>query len=176
MKNKRTTGDDSIWKVVCNFTHKDLVKESVLRGIEFEHILKWSHPKIMDWFYKNYDNSQDPSLLIQYDLWMDEQLQKDGKDKVFPSLKLGYIEKLDFDGKISNKPLPKTKEEKQLAPPKEKNTDWGINTGTKKYLTYESCITNNLNIEDTIKRVIELYPDADDKSIKIWYKRAEKLK
>lgn len=149
-----------------DMTYKDLKKAVVLRGMDFEEVITGDFPRLQGWLYKNQHLPQDKQLLTEFDNWVDENLRLNGShDLVHPQLRLGYVG--DREGgelKIKKeKPikLKKTKREK---------TAQGVYKGTKKALTL-SLAEEGETLENTIEQVIETFPDASAKSIKIWYKK-----
>jgi len=156
-----------------DMTYKDLKKMVVVRGLSFEEVVNGDFCRLQSWLHKNYDNKIDTSLLDEYDDWLDNNLRDLGKHElIHPSLRLGYIgEREDDEG---NKVI-KTKKAKVETKPKEKKekTAEGIFSGTKKALTY-SCQKEGKTIEKTIEIVMKQFPDASDKSIKIWYKKCKR--
>lgn len=183
------TSDDVIWKTVCNMKHADLVKACILKGMAFELVLKFDHNGLLNWYYKNFDNTEvsNPELTLKfYDDWYDEQLIKDGFSPRHPNLRLGYVEPIQ-NGDITESPNTIKKDsinkeskpkaiKQEVSEKKVKHEEWGINTGTKKYLTYQLCIEQNLSMEDTVVKVLESYPEAEAKSVQIWWKRAKAFK
>lgn len=156
--------------------HRDLQRACIVRGIEFQDVVGLSHPNLVSWFIKNFENSQDDNLLIGYDAWTEEQLLKRGYKVgsllLAPSLKFSYV------GDIEQMDKPKLIKSSSNAPvviKKEKSTitEAGVRSGTKKALTYEFAL-KGITIGETVKQVIMVFPDAQEKSIKIWYKRALK--
>lgn len=172
---------DIIWKELCNMKHKDLQKACVIRGCEFDNIFGLTHPQLVLWFYENYNNTQDEDLLIAYDEYVDGILETMGKDKKHPVLRLSYkggLDELKTEIISSSEPKPKKEKvdiDKTPSVKKEKHEEWGITKGTKKYLTYQLVIEEKLPINKIIEKVKDEFIDAEEKSIKIWAKRAEQF-
>jgi hypothetical protein len=162
--------------------HKELVCACILRGMPFEKVLEVDHNGLGSFFIQNFDAPEDPNKLTEYDSWLDNILEQRGHkvgDAIrSPLLKVGYVGKGDLSDaptKIiepgtEGKKLPEVKEVKEK---REKDETTGVVSGTKKNLTY-TLAKEGVPIEEVVKRVIEQFPEAKDKSIKIWYKRALK--
>lgn len=171
---------ERIWKDLCKMKHRDLQRACIVRGLEPEFVIQKDHSSLVVWFYENYNNTEDENLLIIYDNFIENELRKKGytDDSPFlnPCLRFSYVKPLESDSDlVKPKKEKETKEEKE-AKPKREMTDWGISSGTKKFLTYQCCIQDGLNMPATVIKVKESYPEAEEKSIKIWYKRALELK
>jgi hypothetical protein len=116
-------------------------------------------------------NKDNPELLRLYDDWLDNELIMGGNgDLVHSSLRLGYVgdREDDEDKPKKIKPEPKAKVKKE-------KTAEGIFSGTKKALTFK-CEKDGKTLEETISMVMENFPDAAEKSIKIWYKKSKRTK
>jgi len=173
--------EDRVMRVLQNLKHRDLQRECIKRGMPFNMVVENSHPDLVNWFYKNFDNTQSEALLTEFDGWRDIELQKGGYLQegvlVHPALRMAYTggfkewEKLPEYMKPEVKKLPKEPKK----PKAEKDEVTGIRKGTKKALTYE-CANIGTAMEDTISKVKAAFPEAEDKSIRIWYKRALKAK
>jgi len=57
--------------------------------------------------------------------------------------------------------------------PTEVDKETGVRKGTKKNLTY-TLAKQKIPLEKVVKQVMKEFPEAQEKSIKIWYKRAIK--
>lgn len=154
-----------------DMTYRDLKKAVIVRGIPFELAAKSDFPALHSWLHKHMDNDISINRLDKYDNWVEESLKLIGRfDNIHPQLRLGYVgEKSDNEGKII---IKKTRE---IKPKKEKRekTETGLYKGTKKALTYESEKAG-LSIEETVTKVLEVFEDASEKSIKIWYKKSKR--
>ena len=169
--------EDRIYKVLINLKHKDLQRECILRGMEPKDVVEGDHHKLVSFFYRNFDNTQDQQKLIEFDSWRQDELTRQGYLKdgelISPALRFSYvgnIEKMDkpVDIKNTKKLVPKTKK-----PKAEVNETTGVRKGTKKAMTFDLAY-NGTDLEETIKQVTAAFPGAEAKSIKIWHKRALK--
>lgn len=168
-ENERALRELSVMK------HRDLQRGCILRGLAPEEVVNFDHHKLVQWFIEHYENSQDQNLLIAFDAYVEEELvrkgYKVGDALMSPSLKMSYV------GDIEKMDKPKIIKPEKVQPvstePKVKSTIdevTGIRTGTKKALTYD-LTSAKLGIDEIIKRVKVKFPNAQEKSIKIWHKR-----
>lgn len=172
---------DAVWRQLCKMKHKDLQKACILRGLAPEDVVGFDHHKLVVWFYDNYNNGQDENLLKEFDIWKENEFIKNNIPETDPIrnpvLRLSYVEPI-IEGVEPPKPpklIPEKAASMEPKPKGEKHDAWGIKSGTKKFRTYELAIRDRKNMEEVIKIVMDEYPDAQDKSIKIWWKRAIKL-
>jgi hypothetical protein len=176
-KTTERTSEDRVNRVLQNLTHRELQRECVLRGLESENVVGWSHHKLVSWFHEHFDDGQDFNRLTLHDAWVDGKLKEKGYkqgDALFsPALKFGYtgdVSKVDrVKAPKAEKQVPSRSSSK---PPVEVDEVTKVRKGTKKSLTYDCAVKDKLSLEDTIAAVKEAFPDAEEKSIKIWYKRA----
>lgn len=184
------TSDDRIFEQLSLMKHRDMQKACILRGMPFEDVVKLDHDRLIGWLYKNWDNTESPTALVEYDIWLDTQLAARGHGINSPLRNPAFnfsIKEPDFESnatpapRINNGNMPKSSLSNSSLPNKpaktkrEKNPDWGIQTGTKKFLTYELTIEDKMDLPTVIKKVRESYPIAEEKSIKIWFGRAKKF-
>jgi len=165
---------------LSNMKHRDLQRACIVRGMPSQDMVESDHHKLVSWFIENYDNTQSEELLINHDGWVEEQLiargYKKGDVLLSPALRFSYVGNIE---EIEKPKIIKPHNEKEKPPNerKEKSTvdvNTGIRTGTKKALTYQLTISG-LSIGEVIKGVKNKFPEAEDKSIKIWFKRATNL-
>lgn len=163
--------------------HRELISACIARGLSFEKVSELDHNGLGSFFIKNFDTTEDPSLLSQYDTWLENHLEDRGYKKgdaiLSPLLRLGYVGKGDFSdvstkvvepGTIAKKIPEAVKLDKVK---REKDEKTGVVSGTKKNLTYQLC-REGIDIKAVIEKVKAAFPEAEEKSIKIWYKRCKK--
>lgn len=159
--------------------HKDLQRACVGRGMPFELAVSLGTPEMQGWFVKNYDNGQNLMFLDEFDDWKEEQLKGRGYEKgdpmFHPSLRLGFIGSKDDDGEGTSVKKPRLKSlDKKEKPKRERIEGTKVLSGTKKALTYQLTI-EGIPIAKIIEKVMKQFPEASDKSIKIWHNKAKKL-
>ena len=166
-------------KELTNMKHRDVQRACIIRGLEFANVAKFDHWKLVEWFCHNFENAQDEKLLLEYDIFVEEELKTRGYKKgdilMSPALRFSYngpgLEKMDKVVIIKpNVKVEKTTEKKPKAQIDEKT---GVRAGTKKAMTYELA-GKGIELGEIKKQVKLAFPEAQDKSIQIWYKRALK--
>jgi hypothetical protein len=157
-------------KEMTKFKYKDLKIACILRGMRFRDAVEADYPRLRSFFMNNYWEDIDREAINRYDDWVDGKL----KDPILkhPTLRLGYVAREDEEGKSVRrnkrlKSMPAVKKKKA-----KKNETFGIRAGTKKEYTYKLEAAGK-DVEETIKLVMTQFPDASNKSIKIWYKKAK---
>ena len=155
----------------ANFTIKDYQRHCIVRGMPFDELAKMDVPTMNKWLYTHSTAPIDTGLLDKYDEWKENYLKKERKmteDYFHPDLRLGFIGEKDDEGKIL-----KRKRIKGLKKKKEKRekTEQGLYQGTKKALTY-ALTSQGYSLDEVIKQVKDKFPEAKDKSIHIWMKKA----
>jgi len=161
-------------KELGGMNYPTLKRNCIIRGMPFEEAVDATVLKLQGWFIKNYMKPAVTDLLDQYDAWNEKALRARGLDDVFfhPSLRLGYIGTQDEDGNtLTTKKIRGLKKQKV----KRDRTETGIFSGTKKAYTYQLQAEGKTK-EETITLVKEKFPEAQDKSIGIWYNKAKKGK
>jgi len=153
------------------FTFKELKKNCISRGLEFEKALSYDFPNLSNWLLKNAHVKETEELLDLYDDWLEAKLRADGNDYlVHPSLRFRYMGSKDEDSD-EEKPIKKEKE-KVVKVKREKDVS-GLYKGTKKQYTFD-LQRNGKTIDQVLTKVIRKFPDAKEKSIKIWFNRSRK--
>lgn len=155
--------------------HKELQIACIVRGMDSKEMVESDHHDLVVFFTKNYERTQDQTLLPIHHAWVENELKNNGYKKgdllMSPALRLGYV------GNIEEMEKPKllkpniiTKEDKKPVSKMDEVT--GVRQGTKKALTYD-LVYKKMSIEKIIKEVIKKFPEAKEKSIKIWAKKAK---
>lgn len=177
--------DEFIQRQVSRMTHRDLQSACILKGMPFKDIVEKDHHGLVSWYFLNFELNENPQNLIEYDQWLEGQLEKKGYKKgdamLSPSLRFSYTKGIDdspvktqrIQARESNKSTePKSQQEHKVV---QKDEITGVRVGTKKNLTFQLARkVPEIPIDKIIEQVIEAFPDAQDKSIKIWVKRARK--
>lgn len=161
-------------EALLNMKYIDLKIACIVRGILFEDVVNGSVPSLSSFFIKNFDKPIDRSLLEDFDIWMDEQLEKKGYEKDDPIRKYRLSTTLneEEDVRVDNKKLRKAGIRKKPKPKAQRDEVFNIFKGTKKAYTY-SLTSKSLDNKEIIKLVVEKFPEAKPKSIMIWIKRCK---
>jgi hypothetical protein len=142
-------------------------------------MVNMSHHQLVSWFYKNYDNGVDESRLEIANAWMEQQLiargAKKGEALLHPDLRFGAVGDIEAMEKPNSQKAEKAVTKKGKKPKAEVDDKTGVRKGTKKAMTFDLAIKGT-PLDEIIKQVKETFPDAEPKSIKIWYKKALKGK
>lgn len=187
MKSKQPKESETLYERIdrelAHMKHSDLQRECVLRGLEPKFIVEWDHHKLSNWFYHNYEKGQDVTKLAEYDIWMEQQLSDKGYKKgdavMAPCFRLGFspdikeIKDINTPGVIKQTAtvLSMVAAQKDETKPKRSvDESTGVVSGTKKNLTFQLS-KKGLSQDEIIRQVLEAFPDAQEKSIKIWIKR-----
>jgi hypothetical protein len=165
---------------LAGFKHRDLQRACVIRGMPFEEVVQSSDLQLASWFMKHYENGMNHVLLDEFDAWKLQILKGLGYEKDHPyhhpQMRLGFIGEVDDDGNAITSKKPRLMgSSKQSKKKRQRNKEFNIFTGTKKELTFR-LTKEGKDIKEIIKLVKEKFPDAKEKSIKIWSKSAKKGK
>ena len=159
-------------------TLKDLKRECVVRGLEFDKVVDMDIPDLSNWFRANFIVATNHDLLDMFDDWNEKQIIEacdkkgiDPKDFIHPSLRLGYIAETDEEGTVTKKHRVKVLVSKKKK--KRERTVEGLFSGTKKAYTYK-LQKDGLSKPEVVKKVLELFPDASPKSVGIWFNKSRK--
>lgn len=160
----------NIGNALADMKYIDLQRACIIRGIDFEDLVEGDSNRLQSWLSKNWLAKKSPSRLDEFDNWRYKTMKALGKEDE-PFIRLGFIGKVDEDGNpIAFKRPPKIRKEKA---PKREKTDQGLFKGTKKAFTFE-CSKNGISLPETIILVCGKFPDAQEKSIRIWWKKAKR--
>jgi hypothetical protein len=172
------SSEDRAMRAISNMKHRDLQYACIARGMESQQVVNSDHHVLVSWLVRNWELTEDPKKLTEHDAWVEGQLVPrghiPGKVILHPALKFGLsgdIEKVDKVQDVKPKKaeaIPDTKK-----PRTEVDKQTGVRKGTKKDMTYSMTYAGD-SIEDIISAVLEVFPEAQEKSIKIWHKRALK--
>lgn len=172
------TKEDKVNRALQGLKHRGLQRECILRGMPFQEVVDSDHWKLATFFYDHFEDPEDLLKLVDYDTWMEQQLEERGYKKgdviLSPSFRFGFAPEMEKIGPPQTPGRPKSDKPvgDPIAPPakREVDTETGVVSGTKKNLTYQ-LTDQGLAIDEIIDKVIEQFPQADPKSIKIWNKR-----
>lgn len=156
---------------VMRGTYKDLKRQAITLGMPYPEATGAQISDLMS-YISHTNNTPDPSLIDGYDEWLLEQFDKIGIDKDdpirHPQLRLGFIGEKDVEGNvIKRKRVPGIK--KSLAKKPRERDSFNLLKGTKKSYTWE-LTDKGLTLERIIRRVQKKFPDANEKSIRLWHR------
>lgn len=157
-----------------NATYKDLKRKAIILGMPFPDAVKAGVYDLI-YFIDKSENKPDKSLIDQYDNWVDKELEKIGYTEDDPlrnrRLRLGFLGE-EENGVPRTKRVPGIKKPKEKKPPKEKD-EFNLIKGTKKSYVWE-LTSKGYELDRIIRRVKKKFPDANDKSINLWYRMARR--
>lgn len=152
-----------------DLTYRDLKIACIVRGMPFDEVLKADFFRLSNFVQNNVLVSQNMSLLDDYDDYLESVLKERGQtDLIHNSLRLGYVKKEGDDDYVP-KPL-KVKTEKKPAREKDSN---GLFKGTMKSYTFE-LQKKGKTLPQTLVKVLRKFPEAKEKSVKIWFNKSKK--
>jgi hypothetical protein len=155
-------------------TYKDIQRRAIVLGMAFPDVVNSDINGLLSFIHKS-NNRVDPSLIDKFDDWMDQHLEAIGYDANDPirssKLRLGYLGE-EKDGKRAKKRVPGIKKPKEKKPPKERD-EFNLWKGTKKSYTFE-LTQRGYDIDRVTRRVKKKFPDANDKSIRLWFGSARR--
>lgn len=189
-KLKFNTGDarrDRILGAIAEMKYKDLQGEVIQRDMPFDEVVEGTFPSLSTWLILHWDTPKNKDLLKGFDKWVDKQLKAKGYKKSNP---VRQYKKFDTEYNSQDPKLLPPPKPKEIKPPKEKkkkSQQFGIFEGTKKDYTYkladkvytqffpkykDTRILLKKFREQLCIKVRKKFPEANDKSVTIWMKRA----
>ena len=170
IKNKNVKGKGHPQETL---TYRGAKRMAVSLGMPFPDACAGDWGTLMT-YIGNSKTKPDPSLILKYDEWMDKQLEAKGYGPNDPmrhyQLRLSYISE-DSTTRAPKIGL-KSKKEKPVKPKREKD-EIGLWKGTKKSYTFELAY-RGFTLDRVTKRLLKKFPDANENSIKQWWKKAQK--
>jgi hypothetical protein len=173
-KRKFETRISDASKNLGSLNYPNLKRQCLIRGMDFEKAVASTVLELQSFLIKNWKLPQDTALLDKYDNWKESYLRERGMEDVFfhPALRLGYIATRDEDGNTTSVKKIKGLKKQKI---KRERTEEGLFQGTKKSYTYQ-LQKEGLPKTEVIAKVLEKFPDAQEKSIGIWYNKSKKGK
>lgn len=157
-----------------NLKYRDLKRRAVILGMPFPDACSAGVFDLIK-YINNSDAKPNKHLLDEYDEWMDKNLENLGYDKKDPirsaGLRLGFLGE-DEEGNPSPKRVPGIKKPTTKKPPRERDS-FNLIKGTKKSYTFD-LVSKGRSLERVIHLVKRKFPQANDKSITLWYRAAKK--
>lgn len=156
-------------------TFKDAQRMAVVLGMPFVDVVNSDWRRLQ--FYINRANqAPDPTLLDKYDDWMDEHLASLGYSEKDPlrsnRLRLGYLGEDPETGEPRRKRVRGIPKPRIKKAPRERD-EHNLIKGTKKSYVFE-LTSKGYDIERIKRRVLKKFPDANEKSIKLWHTAAKR--
>lgn len=158
-----------------NMTYRDLKRKAIILGMPFPDACSAGIFDLIGYIERS-TNKPDKNLINLYDEWMDKQLENIGYSKTDPlrssKLRLGFLGEEGEDGKRKNKRVPGIKKPKEKKPPRERD-EYNLIKGTKKSYVWE-LVGKGFDLDRVTRRMKKKFPDANDKSITLWFRTARR--
>lgn len=174
MARKKTSHNDDKTSFLRNSslhgTYKDLQRKAISLGMPFPDVPGSGVFDLIS-YINNSNNKPDPSKIDEYDKWLQHHFDLKGIPQDDPirnsRLRLGFLGDEDENGKIRRKRVPGIKKQ-SIKKPRERD-EFKLIKGTKKSYTYE-LTKKGYDLDRVIRRVKKKFPEANDKSIRLWYR------
>lgn len=158
-----------------NMTYKDLKRKAIILGMPFPDACSSGVFDLLG-YINNSEEKPDKSLIDKYDDWMDKQLENIGYSKDNPlrssRLRLGFLGEEGKNGQRKIKRVPGIKKPREKKPPRERD-EFNLIKGTKKSYVWE-LTSKGYDIDRVIRRMKKKFPEANEKSINLWYRMAKR--
>jgi hypothetical protein len=158
-----------------NMTYKDLKRKAIILGMPFPDACSAGVFDLLG-YINNSEEKPDKSLIDKYDDWMDKQLENIGYSKDNPlrssRLRLGFLGEEGENGQRKIKRVPGIKKPREKKPPRERD-EFNLIKGTKKSYVWE-LTSKGYDIDRVIRRMKKKFPEANEKSINLWYRMAKR--
>lgn len=158
-----------------NQTYRDLKRKAVILGMPFPDACSASVFQLIDWINTS-EEKPNKHLINEYDDWMDRQLETAGLAKDDPlrssKLRLGFLGEEGEDGKRKTRRVSGIKKPREKKPPRERD-EFNLIKGTKKSYVWE-LTSKEYELERIIRRMKKKFPEANEKSINLWYRTAKR--
>lgn len=171
-RKKKNNQKESFLKDTCaHDTYKDIKRKAIALGMPFPDATRGDIGKLLTHINKT-NNYPNPTLIDEYDKWMDNQLSLSGfapDDPIRSSrLRLGFLGDEEEGKKSRLRKISGIKRPKEKKPARERDK-FSLYKGTKKSYTFE-LTEKGLSLDRVTRRVIKKFPDAKEKSISLWHR------
>ena len=158
-----------------NQTYRDLKRKAVILGMPFPDACSASVFQLINWINTS-EEKPNKHLINEYDDWMDRQLETAGLAKDDPlrssKLRLGFLGEEGEDGRRKTRRVSGIKKPREKKPPRERD-EFNLIKGTKKSYVWE-LTSKEYDLERIIRRMKKKFPEANEKSINLWYRTAKR--
>lgn len=166
---------ERVEEALLNMRFIDLQRAAVIRGMKFQNVVESGIAELQSFVIKYWNKPVKMELLEDFDKERMKEMKRRGLPDDEPFVRLGFMGKTDEEtGEITSMIRPEKVKVKKIKKNRERDKELGIFTGTKKAFTFEMC-KKGKSLDKTIEAVMKKFPEAQEKSIKIWYKKATKL-
>ena len=174
-----------IFGAASNMKYPDIKGACIMLGMDFEDVANADFCSLNSFFAENRHRTNPvQDRLHQYEDWVAGQLLSRGYAADNPLVKYRQFsnqpEEDEQDGKLKTALIKKVGV-KPDKPPKKEKTEFGIYSGTKKDFVYKKAklyrergYDNERALKRTIRKTMEKFPEAKEKSIRIWFRKVSK--
>jgi hypothetical protein len=162
---------------MASLRYTDLKIACIEMGMSFQAVISGDHSTLSSFYKQNHGTRRDTNRLIKFEAWLAEKLIKRGYDPKDPLVVFKLSSAIEIPADASDDEAPKTVKKikaKVQVPKKKREVRDGVVKGTKKDLTFQ-LTKKGLPVGKVIEKVLSKFPDAQEKSIKIWYRKAQRL-
>lgn len=171
MAKKNFIGRTRAERDLQDMTYKQLKLACIARGMNPELVYSGDHSSLSTYFILHYDNPVDKTRIGIFEDSVDSILaEKYEATDPIRLFRISHQQNAEGDIKVNKKAL-KAAGVKTKKPKREKDTQFKVYTGTKKHLTY-SLADKGLALKEVLEQVLQAFPEANERSVTIWYKRA----
>jgi hypothetical protein len=176
-----------VLKFVGQLKYIDIQAACIVRGMDFQDMAEADIGGLETYLLHNFDNDSDRALLEEYDIWVDQKLAlKYDEDHPLRHYKKFSIWSEEGEVVVNTKKLKKAGVPLKKKVKAKRNSKFNIISGTKKEYTHTLCqslyekfhekydnktIVKKFAVQLVVK-VTSKFGEANEKSIKIWMKRA----
>lgn len=163
-----------------NLDYRGLKRQAIILGMPFPDACGCGIFDLIH-YIDHATTEPDPTLVDKFDEWISKHFDDNGipsDDPIRSSrLRLGFVgDEVDPEtGEVIPKVrrVPGLKKPKKEKKPKREKDNYGHVKGTKKQYTWE-LTQKGFDLERIIRRVLKKFPDANEKSISLWYRAAKR--
>lgn len=180
---------EKIMHSLGNLKYKDLQAEVIQRGMGYKEIITGDHTTLSSFYIAHFDEPLKKARLKEFQNLSDKSLEERGYKPDDPIRKYARSQFENPEDEDTPK-APKEKVEKPKKEKRQKDAEFGIFEGTKKQLTFKLAKSlwnaRAADFDNDYKRIAKKFagklfrkvqvkfPDAAEKSVKIWMVRCLK--
>ena len=160
-----------------NMTYRDLKRQAIVLGMPFPDACGCGVFGLIN-YINHAHNEPDPTLIDKFDKWIEhhwDEIDLPADDPLrSPRLRLGFIgDEVDPDTGEKVKRVKRVPGLKKPKKPKREKDNFGHIKGTKKQYTWE-LTQKGYELDRIIRRVLKKFPEANEKSISLWFRAAKR--
>lgn len=177
----------SVLKALADMKFIDVQAACIVRGMDFDDLAESDAGGLETYLLRNWENKQERNLLEEYDIWVNQMLSEkyDADDPILKFKKFSIWSE-EGEVKVNTKKLRRAKIPKKKKEKVKRNATFNIVAGTKKEYThqlaeslfakfgkkYENKALMKKFSNKLVDKVRGRFEDVNEKSVKIWMKKA----